>query len=326
METPRLFDLLVLLLWHEGLRWHERGTRPWSAILALLLLMSVWARFNGETLAGLIVLAAYCLGAASEFISAGTAPERVTAKNKTIRLSCAAILCLGAAWFHPAGSQPLCANIRLLFLKLPRNWPGGYGSLDFQSVVARGFLGWLAALFLFLVWQRPRLTPGAKLVLVSWIGLACYAQRYIPFMVVLTVPILATSAGRKWGWGWAVLAVGVLVAGLPRTTAPVPAAAVQFVREHPAELGVRIFNHHTWSAYLAKEWPEQRRFIEGVDSIQRYQQIANLGTNWLELLNRSDVRWTLMPCRHCLNQGLRELANWRCAYSDEVAVVYRRLP
>ena len=326
METPRLFDLLVLLLWHECLRWHERGARPWAAILALLLLMSAWARLNGETLAGLSVLAAYWLGATIELLHAGTAPEQATAKKKIIRLSCAAILCVGAAWLHPDGYQPLRENIRLLFRNLPQNWPGGYGSLNFQSVVARGFLGWLAALFLFLVWQRPRLTPGAGLVLVSWVGLACYAQRYIPFMVILTVPILAASAGRKWGWGWAVLAVEVLSAGLPRTTAPVPAAAVQYIREQPAEFGGRIFNHHTWSAYLAKEWPEQRRFIEGADSISGYQQIANLGTNWLALLERSDVGWTLLPCRHCLNQGLRELANWRCAYSDEVAVVYRKLP
>lgn len=325
-ETPHLFNLLVLLLWHECLRWQERGARPWLAIPALVLLMAAWARLNGETLAGLIVLAAYCIGAAVEFLCAGNAQERQTATNKTIRLSGAAILCVGAAWFHPDGYKPLCENIRLLFLELPRNWPGGYGSMDFQSVEAQGFLGWLAVVFLFLVWRRPRLTSGAALVLVSWIGLACYAQRYIPFMVVLTVPILAAGAGRRWGWGWGVLAVGVLVAGLPRAIEPVPTRAVRFIREHPSEFGGRMFNHHTWSGYLAKEWPGQQRFIEGADSIRAYRQISNLGTNWLGLLERSDVGWTLMPRRHCLNQGLRELASWRCAYSDEVAAVYRRVP
>ena len=326
MEVPHLFNLLVLLLWHECLRWHERGTRPWPAIVVLVCLMAAWAGLNGEILAGLIVLAAYGIGAGVEFIHADNEHERQTAKYKTLRLSGAGLLCVGAAGLHPAGYKPLSENIRLLFLELPKNWPGGYDSMDFQSVAARGFLVWLAVGFLWSVWQRPRLTPGAALVLVGWIGLALYARRYIPFMVVLTVPILAQSVSRKWAVGWGALAVGVLLMGLPPAVGPVPAEAVQFIRAHPAEFAGRMFNHPTWGGYLMKELPGRRVVVGESDSIRLYRQIANLSTNWWELLERSDVGWTLMPRRHWLNQGLRELPSWRCAYSDEVAVVYWRLP
>ena len=124
MEAPHFFNLLVLLLWHECLRWHERGARPWPAIVVLVCLMAAWAGLNGEILAGLIVLAAYGIGAGVEFIRAGNEHERQTAKYKTLRLSGAGLLCVGAAGLHPAGSKPLYENIRLLVLELPRNWPG----------------------------------------------------------------------------------------------------------------------------------------------------------------------------------------------------------
>ena len=326
MEPPHLFDLLVLLLAHECLRWHERAVRPWPALTALALLLAVWARFQGEMLAGLILLAAYCTGAAVEFLRAGTAAARHAAKAKTFRLGGVGLFCVGAAGLHPAGWLQLCENIRLLFRALPRDWPGGYNTVDFQSVAARGLLVWLAAVLLDLVWRRPRLTPGAGLVLVSWIGMAGYAQRYLPVMVILTVPLLAASAGRKWGWAWVGLAVAVLLAGLPGAPGPGPDRAVQFIRAQPAERGRLIFIHHTWNEYLAQAWPAQPRFIASPDSIREYQQIANLGPNWRKLLDRRAVAWTVLPCRHCLNQGLRELANWRCAYSDDVAVVYRRVP
>ena len=327
MEALHLGNLLGLLLWHECLRWHERSNRPWLAIAALIFLMAAVAGLNSELLLpGLIVLAAYGIGAGIEFIRAGNEHERQTAKHKTLRLSGAGILCTGAAGLHPAGYKPLCENIRLLFLELPRNWPGGYGSLDFQSVAARGFLVWLVVVFLWLVWQRPRLTPAAMLVLVSWTGLALYARRYIPSVIVLTAPILANNAGRKWELGWGALAVGVLIMGRPPAVGPVPAEAVRFIRAHPAEFDGRMFNHHMWSEYLRKELPERRVLIEEAGAIGPYRQISKLSTNWLALLERSEVAWTLLPRRHCLNQGLRELPDWRCAYSDEVAVVYRRLP
>ncbi|MEI8314685.1 MAG: hypothetical protein WCG79_04450 [Verrucomicrobiota bacterium] len=326
MADAHVGNLLFLLVGHECLRWQERGVRPWLALAALVVLLAAWARLSGETLAGLILLGVYCAGAGAEWLRADTAPARQTARHKTLRLAGAGLLCAALAGLDPAGYRPLVEQVRFLFLALPRNWPGGYGTLDFQAAEARGFLIWLAAVFLFLVWQRPRLTPSAALVLVSWIGLAFYARRYVPVMIVLTAPVLAQSAGRKWWLGWGALAVAVLLAGRPLAAEPVPVNAVRFIRGQPAEFTGRLFNLPAWEGYVRQELPGQRVFIADVADIQAYRQIANLSTNWLELLDRSAVAWTLLPRRHCLNQGLRELANWRCAYTDDVAAVYRRWP
>jgi len=333
MARPHVFSFLMLLLWHHCIR---RGASPWL----LAVIMAAWVNLHGGFLAGFFVLGAYWIGS-----------FRDAAQFR--RLSLALLLCAGAVLLNPNGWRLPWHNLQFLRSEFLVNWLAEYSSMDFQSREARGFIGWLAVLFVTLAWQRPRLTMGESLVLVSWTAFALYSRRNIPLMVILTAPLIAPAlskaVGERWralsarlggtARGWpvvAALALGVVVCmahptELPRNRWPV--AAVQYIREHPADFGGRMLNDYVWGGYLLKALPEHHVFVDGRTDfygealIRDYVAVTELKTNWLATLDRYDVQWTLLPRRSRLNQALAELPEWQRAYTDEVAVVYqRRLP
>ncbi len=335
MARPHVFSFLMMLLWHECVRRVDRGARPWL----LTAVMALWVNLHGGFLAGFLVLGAYWLGAVRD-------------AAKLRQLSGAALLCAGAVLLNPSGWRLPWHNLQFLHSEFLVNWLAEYASMDFQSREARGFLAWLAILFVTLAWRRPRLTSSASLVLVSWTAFALYSRRNIPLMVILTAPIIAPAlseaVGERWRalsqrlggdkHGWPVVATlacaGVLCVAhpteLPRERWPV--AAVQYIQQHPTEFNGRMFNDYVWGGYLLKALPEQRVFVDGRTDfygealIRNYVAMTELQTNWLATLERYDARWTLLPRRSRLNQALAELPAWRCAYTDEVAEIYRRLP
>jgi len=332
---PHVFSFLMLLLWHECVRRVERGARPWL----LAAVMALWVNLHGGFLAGFFVLGAYWLGALRD-------------AAKLRRLSGAALLCAGAVLLNPSGWRLPWHNLQFLRSEFLLNSLAEYASMDFQSREARGFLAWLAVLFVTLAWRRPRLSAGESLVLVSWTAFALYSQRNIPLMVVLTAPLIApalsAAVGERWRalsarlggdkCGWPVVAVLTCAAvvcvahptELPRDRWPV--AAVEHIRAHPSEFSGPMFNDYLWGGYLLKALPEQKVFVDGRTDfygealIRDYFAVSELRTNWLATLKRYDARWTLLPRRSRLNQALAELPGWHCVYDDGVAVIYRRLP
>lgn len=335
MARPHVFSFLMLLLWHDQVRRVERGGKPWL----LAVIMVLWVNLHGGFLAGFFVLGAYWLGAIRD-------PARLR------RLSIAALLCVLAVLLNPNGWRLPWHNLQFLRSEFLVNWLAEYATMDFQSREARGFLAWLAVLFVALAWRRPRFTAGESLVLISWTAFALYSRRNIPLMVILSAPLIAPviseAVGERWRAfsqrlavgkrGWPVVAAlalaGLLCVPRPTELPPQrwPVSAVEHIRGHSTEFGGRMFNDYVWGGYLLKAWPEQRVFVDGRTDfygealIRDYCAVVELKTNWLAVLERYDVEWTLLPRRARLNQALAEIPRWRCAYTDEVAVIYRRLP
>ncbi len=64
----------------------------------------------------------------------------------------------------------------------------------------------------------------------------------------------------------------------------------------------------------------------GEDFLRAFEATSSLATNWPAALHDYDVRWTLLPASHRLNQALQLLPDWNEEYRDPVAVIYRRTP
>ena len=159
MEGPRLFSCLLLVPWHEAVRQRRLG---------VLALMSVaWANLDGTGfVGGLLVLALY------------------TVAGREVGMVVAVALCAALSGLNAEG-------YRLLSVGWESLWAGP--TMNFQLPEARGFLVWLGLMFVGLAWRRPRLPVGEGLVLVCWVALALYSRDNIPFMVVLTAPVLAMT-------------------------------------------------------------------------------------------------------------------------------------
>lgn len=342
LARPHVFSFLLLLLWHECVQRLDRGTQPRLMVAAMGLLMALWVNIHGGFLAGFLVLGAYWLGAVGD-------------AAKLRRLSIAALLCAGAVLLNPSGYKLPLHNLMFLRSEFLVNWLAEYSSMNFQSREARGFLAWLALLFLTLAWRRPRLSRAESLLLISWTWFALYSRRNIPLMVILTapiiVPVLSEAVTERWravserlrdcqqkARGWPVVGAlaWVIVVCVPHPTElPAdrwPVAAVRHIQQHPDEFTGRMFNNYVWGGYLLKVLPAHRVFVDGRTDfygealIRDYNAATTLQTNWLAVLESHDVRWTLTPRKSCLNQALAELPNWRCTYTDEVAAIYRRNP
>ena len=78
--------------------------------------------------------------------------------------------------------------------------------------------------------------------------------------------------------------------------------------------------------------PQLKVFIDGrtdfygEDFVKEFSDTTALQTNWISILNKYDIRWTLMPTDHRLNLALALLPQWQRTYSDSVATIYLKRP
>jgi hypothetical protein len=92
-----------------------------------------------------------------------------------------------------------------------------------------------------------------------------------------------------------------------------------------------VFNEMPWGGYLLYTRPEIPVFIDGQtdfygeDLSRDYLRIRHLAPGGLELLDKYEVDWVLIPPTVPLSQGLSLDSRWRLEYEDAVAKVYARV-
>ena len=353
LARPLVFTLLIALLWNRVLRRFEREGRTGRLAFVLGLLMLFWVNLHGGFFLGFIILGAYWLGALLEVAFLADGPARGLARRKLASYTLVSLVCGIVTLANPYGyhaHQQVIATLRSTYLL---NWFGELSSSDFSSPGAQGFLIWLAVTYFTLAICRPSLPAFSIVMMVVWTYLALYSMRNISLLVLLTAPILAPSISEKvagrWaklssrliginrssnGWGITVgVAILAIVCGARPTEMPRgqwPVAAVDHVREHPQQFRGNMFNLFIWGGYLMRALPEHEVFVDGradfygEDLIREFDAVTGLHTNWIQVLDKYKVRWTLMPSDHRLNLALALLPGWRCSYSDEVATVYSK--
>jgi len=344
LARPHVFSLLFVLLWNSELLCFDRTRQTRRLMLSLTGMMLLWVNLHGAFLVGLVLLGTYWLGAAL---------ERDWAKVRILTLT--GLLCGLASLANPNGYRLHWHNLGFLRSSYLTTWIAEYASTDFHSVGALGFVAWLAAFFFTLTLARPKLTPTAGLVLISWLYFSLTSARNIPLLALLTAPILAaawsdclrgrlrdisnrvnamTSVSRA---GPLVLvAAGVMVAVVPKnielSEKDWPVQAVEFIRTNSVQFAGNMFNQYKWGGYLMWYLPEHKTFVDGrtdfygEPGIREFSQVTALGPGWEKPLAERNVQWVLMPADHRLNLALGLLPKvWSCVHSDGVALVWRKL-
>lgn len=342
LARPHAFSFLMAALWHQALRRFEATGNAGTLAVKLCLLTVLWVNLHGGYLAGLLVLAAYWLGAVIQ-----------RNRRKFSALTAVGLLCGVASLVNPNGYQLHVHNIHFLQSGFFKNWLAEYKSMNFDSPETIGFLLWLALLFLTLALYRPKLSAASSLVLISWTYFALYAGRNIPLMAIFTAPIIAPALSETMrkqaralserlsqvndGRGWPVVAAAAIVAivfvprpvNLPADRWPV--AAVEFIKQHPDQFAGNMFNQYMWGGYLMQVLPGHKVFVDGRADfygetlVKEFDDVTALRTNWGQVLAKYNVSWTLMPNDHRLNVALALLPNWTCVYSNEAATIFRKV-
>ena len=344
LARPHAFSFLFALLWHDALRRYERSMNARALAIQLGVLMLLWVNLHGAFLAGFIILGAYWLGAAI---------TRDRTKLKV--LTAIALECALASLANPSGYKLHLHNLAFLHSDFFKGWLAEYSSVRFDSPEAVGFSIWLALMFVVLAVWRPRVSPGEAVVLISWTYFALYSIRNVPLLTILSAPIITPALSeferRKWidlslamqrvndgARGWPVVAVVAVVAiGFVRHPTQMPAKdwpvdALAFIQQHPDQFAGHMFNQYAWGGYLMQELPEHKVFVDGRTDfygetlLKEFEQTTALRSNWVAVLDKYDVAWTLMPSDHRLNLALALLQpQWSCIYTDSVAAIWRKV-
>jgi len=232
-----------------------------------------------------------------------------------------------------------------------------WASPNFHRAEYWPFLFLLMATAVALAWSPRRVRARDILLLLAGTLAALTSIRFIPFFVLVAVPVLskAVSIEKKSPWevqpasprsrlplpvvfnAAALLGMVVFTAWhisdvvhrQPEAEARVfPAAAASYLRAHPAN---PIFNHYDWGGYLIwKLYPETRVFIDGRadlygdDLLRQFAGTYQLRSDWRRALTEWQIGTVLVPPDSALAQALRIDPAWTIGFEDARAVVFVR--
>ncbi len=112
-----------------------------------------------------------------------------------------------------------------------------------------------------------------------------------------------------------------------------PIEAVEWIESHRGETGHRLYNDYGYGGFLLWWMPHEKVFIDGrmpawrIGSRQVFRDyllINGGGLRALELLEKYDVDWALMPKNSPLAATLAHTPAWRELYADRKVVILRR--
>jgi hypothetical protein len=351
---PHMFSyvLCALVLYVLFLRRH-RGI---DALWALPLIMAVWANLHGGFAVGLLLIGGTLIGELLERRIPLDGRGSLTPAALR-RLAVFGGLSLVAVCINPYGPRLLAvpfetggsSYVRLIEewmppdLRVPSYWP---------------FAIALVVLVLSIGASPVRVGWSDGLLVSCATLLAMLAGRNVALFMIVATPVITYhlhALCEERGWGVRTLrtasapvvaanvaliavALGVVVSRASDSVrdsafqsaarAALPVGAVEYLQEH----GVRgrLFNSYDWGGYLIHSLPDVKVFVDGRSDlygdflVDPYLRIAEAQPGWAEQLDRYEIETALVTRTGGLANVLARDAEWRWAYSDDVAIVFER--
>ena len=217
-----------------------------------------------------------------------------------------------------------------------------WGALDFRTLYGRLALVMIAGL-VAVAWRSKKVWRIRDVLLVCFaLWAALTYQRFLGFASLVLIPIVALHVR-----GWQSIRTPVLDAFLSLAFAfvlsrSVPSRATldqhidrQFPRDALAFMereGIngRLFNLFDFGGYIEWHAPQLKTFADGRADIFTYNGVLRdyMDAIWagrtFEVLDKYRIEYVLIPPNGVVSSALRQSAEWRVVFSDEVAILFER--
>jgi hypothetical protein len=340
LARPHLFSVVLALFWSRALaRFEETADRRY--LIPLPFAMVAWVNLHPGFLAGFILLAVYL---------AGNARRRDRALP-IVQVVGASLL---ATLINPFGARLWPYVLGYVQRKPLLDQIQEFQSPNLHEPAPKIFL-LLALLALLAMALAPRRARGTDvLLLLVWTYLGLYSVRNIALFVVVCLPVVGrvlqtwlgdapsrlTDMERRMGRPLLPAALAGLALFLQPHLSPAMAQTAFEARTFPVEavpklaslrVQGRLFNYYAWGGYL--EYAARLKypvFVDGqtdhygLELINDYQHIWQLGPEWRSLLECYGVSWALIPHDSPLSLMLAQTPPWARVYEDSTADVWVR--
>ncbi len=328
------------------------------ALYFLPLLMALWANLHGGWVIGFVFLG---VAVVAELARALADRENLAARVHARRLVIIGAVSAVAMLATPYGLRVYAYPIATVFSPAQQQLIVEWFSPDFHRTDLKPFELMVMLLFVGFALRRPSLWE--LLLSLAALAFALQSVRNVALFVAATTPILITTWSGVWrelsgSRGWrlgrievrpllaATTGVVLLVIALATvlqistrlrtqeslTRREYPVAAADWLAANP-QVGTRMFNQYGWGGYLAYRFypdPDRRVFIFGEaelmgDSLlNRYQDVAALRPNWMQVLDDEHVDYVVFNNHVALTDVLATSPGWKKVYEDSEAVIYVR--
>jgi hypothetical protein len=311
------------------------------------VLFCVWVNCHGSWLIGLFIYAMF-VGAGLIRRDIGRLAAAPWSNSELKKLIVTGLASVAALAVNPFGYRLLLYPFDMAFrqnlnVSVVQEW----ASVDFNDPRGKLVAIVLGAVFAmaWIAHRRWRIDDALLTAFVLYCGITHF-RFLLPAGIVLP-PILAPQFGRisshrperehrLLNAALLAIAVGVCIFGFPsarmldaEVAGFFPVRAVEFLRAHPQQ--GHMFNLYQWGGYLEWNLPQEKTFIDSRTDIFEYKGVLRdyLGiaglSNSQEILNRYQVAYVLYPPDTALSYFLSKSSQWERIYSDEQAVIYRRV-
>lgn len=339
-ERPQLFSFLFMpftLYLLERISVRDEGRKNHkAALVALPMVMLIWANTHGAYLLGVVLIACYLIAHLLSSIRHGHRPDRLLLASL---LAAAAVTC-----FNPTGISAW--NV---FFSYRTGYDAGiyeylspwYAAIRLRDWYPAYWAGILIAMFGFLR-CRSSVRPVHLLVMASLIGLSLTGLRYLIFPLLAAplfvrylpeIPVTIRSSTllviccAVWlGCTWENKIFEF------RERWSFPAGAAVFVQQQvPAP---NSFSHYDWGGYLAFTVPGFKTFIDSrglVEELTLLYDQAIRGEAWRATFARYSINTVIMPGMsessgniYPLIEALDVSSDWLLVFADDSALVFVR--
>lgn len=334
--------LVILLLVLS--RFRATGQGP---LWVLPLLFCLWINSHGSWLIGMIVFGIVVAAGLVEG-NWGRVEAVRWSPTQLRKLLLAGGASVGALFVNPFGHRLVLYPFDLVFRqKLNVTYVQEWLSVDFHTPRGKVVFVVLLAFILgaLLSRSRWRLEELALSLLALYAGLTY--MRFLFLVAILLAPVLAKfldflppykpeidkpvfNALIVAGILWAVVARFPSEADLESGVAKqFPVGTLTYLKTH--ELDGHIFNLYMWGGYISWHHPEIKTFIDSRTDIFEYRGVLQdyLDTvslkKSLEILDKYQVRYVLLPPQEPLSYLLRHQGNWKAVFEDTVSAVFERV-
>ena len=333
-----LFGLTLYLL----LEWRAEPTSRVKYMLPLVILL--WANLDAGFIYGIMALVVFAI---AEFAEEIGKKQGLDTKNMPREAAVMLVVCLFVSGITPYGYASYSAFWRMETSAANLNIPG-YGAMGFRQALNYVVLLLSMGGFLALGLRRSR-DIFLIAVLCGSAALAFHSRRENWLLIVSSVAVIGqmlsdspepagTTALQMFG-GWRTLIATLtlvlsaflflMIRGprdlMTRVGQTFPVKACDYIRKE--RLAEPFFNAYEWGAFVTWYLPEHpvaidaRRGLYPEELESDYFKVMKVDVPYQTLSAMKEARTILLPKTNVLAGGLKDVAGFRVAYEDDVAIV-----